>query len=223
MEQQITEEQLQGIAGQLSCPQGAQGIETGNMMHESNIGMTTAAIESLQITDGNYILELGHGNCGHLEKIFGQAASLRYAGLEISETMHTEARSKNEERVFGQQAAFQLYDGHIIPFAAGTFDKIMTVNTVYFWQDPVALLQEICRVLKPGGFFTLAFAQKEFMQQLPFVKYRFRLYDTAGITELISQTDFQLVEVVEKTEQVKSMSGDTIQRNFSVAKMKKPL
>lgn len=58
MEQRMTEEQLREMAYQLSCPQGERGLETGKIMNEVNIGITTAAIDTLEITDGNKVLEL---------------------------------------------------------------------------------------------------------------------------------------------------------------------
>lgn len=217
----MTEEQLREMANQLSCPQGERGLQTGEIMNEVNVGMTSAAIDALEIADGNEVLELGHGNCAHLGKILQKAENIHYTGLEISETMHAEAKSKNEAHIAAGQAAYHLYEGESIPFEDDTFDRIMTVNTIYFWKDPAALLREIHRVLKPGGIFALTFAQRDFMQHLPFTKYRFRLYNDADIIELMGETDFQLVDMIGKTEQVRSNAGETVSRDFSVAKMRK--
>ena len=42
-----------------------------------------------------------------------------------------------------------------LPFKDDTFDKIITVESFYFWPDPQANLKEVHRVLKKGGTFLL--------------------------------------------------------------------
>ena len=43
----------------------------------------------------------------------------------------------------------------------------MTVNTIYFWSNPVKLIGEIERTLKLNGICVLTFGDKDFMQKLP--------------------------------------------------------
>ncbi|MHC0443676.1 class I SAM-dependent methyltransferase, partial [Flavobacterium sp. 3-210] len=80
--------------------------------------------------------------------------------------MFQEARKINRNFVSQKQAFFSLYDGNKIPFEDETFDKVFTVNTIYFWQKPEDLLSEIYRVLKPNGNFCLTFAEEDFMKKL---------------------------------------------------------
>ena len=42
-----------------------------------------------------------------------------------------------------------------LPFKDDSFDKIITVESFYFWPDPQANLKEVHRVLKKGGTFLL--------------------------------------------------------------------
>lgn len=93
----MTEEELRAIEKQLSCPEGELGIRVGYTMNESNIGMTLNSISFLSIKNNDSILELGHGNCGHLSKLIEEAENIHYTGIEISETMHAEAKKINED------------------------------------------------------------------------------------------------------------------------------
>jgi ubiquinone/menaquinone biosynthesis C-methylase UbiE len=189
----MKQEELQAIASQLKHPAGEKGIEMANMMHETNINMTRHSIQNLDISAGNSILELGHGNAGHVEFIFEQAENLKYYGLEMSGLMFQEARRINRNFVSQKQAFFSLYDGNIIPFQDAFFDKIFTVNTIYFWQNPEKLLSEIYRILKPKGIFCITFAEESFMKQLPFTKYEFQLYSTEKVEKLIQKTAFKII------------------------------
>ncbi|TDP03704.1 class I SAM-dependent methyltransferase [Flavobacterium sp. 245] len=217
----MEKEELQAIASQLKHPTGQKGIEMANMMHETNINMTRHSVQNLNIKDGNSILELGHGNAGHVEFIFEQAENLKYYGLEMSELMFQEARQINRNFVSQKQAFFSLYDGNAFPFEDESFDKIFTVNTIYFWQEPEKLLLEIYRVLKPSGNFCLTFAQEDFMKQLPFTQFEFELYNTEKAQKLIEKTDFKIVYIESQTEKVKSKTGELLDREYTTIVLQK--
>ncbi len=67
-----------------------------------------------------------------------QAKNIRFFGLEISKTMQQEAESINKNLLNQAHIEFQLYDGKTISFQDNSFDRIMTVNTVYFWENPTS-------------------------------------------------------------------------------------
>ncbi|MDR2238367.1 MAG: class I SAM-dependent methyltransferase [Chryseobacterium sp.] len=216
----MEKDDLKILAQHLANPQGEKGIEIGEMMNATNIGMTLESIRTLAIEDHEHILEIGHGNAGHLREIFSRAAHLKYTGIDISETMHREAKKLNKE--FDGQAEFVLYEGKKLPFEDKTFDKIFTVNTLYFWEEPVDFLNEIYRVLKNEGTVAITFGQKDFMEKLPFTEYNFTLYNNDEMEELVSRSHFKRMKISEKEEEIKSKTGDeTIKRIYTVLTIKK--
>lgn len=216
----MEKEELKILAQNLANPQGEKGIEIGEMMNVTNISMTLESIRTLLIEDDEHILEIGHGNAGHLKSILSLAQNLHYTGIDISETMHQEAKRLNKE--FDSQVEFILYEGKKLPFQDETFDKIFTVNTVYFWENPVEFLNEIYRVLKDEGTFVLTFGQKESMEKLPFTAYDFTLYSNAEMEQLISESHFKRMKISEKEEEIKSKTGnETIQRIYTILTIKK--
>ncbi|WP_347219263.1 class I SAM-dependent methyltransferase [Chryseobacterium sp.] len=216
----MEKEELKILAQHLANPQGEKGIEIGEMMNATNIGMTLESIRTLLIEDDQNILEIGHGNAGHLKHILSLAQGLKYTGIDISETMHLEAKKLNKE--FENKSEFVLYEGKKLPFDDQSFDKIFTVNTVYFWEDPVEFLNEICRVLKDNGTFVLTFGQRDFMEKLPFTAYNFTLYNNDDMEELVSKSHFKRMKTSEREEEIKSKTGnETIQRNYTILTIKK--
>ncbi|WP_300600090.1 class I SAM-dependent methyltransferase [Niabella sp.] len=212
---------LKTLAGQLRQPSGAMAIEVADMMHASNIGMTVDAIDRLSITENSRILELGHGNGKHLPYLLQQKEGLVYYGLDISREMNREAGTVNQAFVANKQAMFQLYDGLHIPFVDNYLDRIFTVNTIYFWQDPERLLLELYRVLKPGGRLNITFAQEHFMQMLPFTKYGFTLYNDEKIAQLIKKSPFKITASVTQTEAIESKTGERFSRDFTTVSVEK--
>lgn len=214
----MTEQELKILAKNLANPEGETGKDVAKMMNETNISMTKETIKALFLIDNEKVLELGHGNAGHLSYLLDFADNIQYTGLEISETMKSEAESINSKYL--SQANFQLYDGNKIPFENESFDKVMTVNTIYFWENPVEFFNEIYRVLKKDGSFVLTFAKKDFMKNLPFTE-DFKLYNYEDVEELVAQTNFKRMIRSDKEEWITSKTGTFVKREYKVLTIKK--
>lgn len=215
MAKSLSEKEIREIEQQLSCPTGELGVEVGNKMNETNIGMTLSSLAWLDLEDGMALLEIGHGNCGHLEHIYTIGQHIDYTGIDISATMHEEAK----KNATGTSAQFHLYNGVDIPLADSTVDRVFTVNTIYFWKMPRKLLQELARVLKPGGICVLTFANKSYMETLPFVGERFTLYAKQDIDLLVKKTTLTLAGFRDKEDEVLSKIGDPVHRFYTLAKL----
>ena len=216
----ISKEDARSMAKQLRHPVGAKGLETGQFMHQTNIGMTMRTAEALEFDENDRVLEMGHGNCAHLAEIM-QLAPIRYTGLDISRDMKKEAEKYNARYIEEKTASFHLYNGVNIPFEDNIFDKVMTVNTLYFWEKPVELLTEIYRVLKKGGTCAITYAHRDFVKSLPFAPYGFELYDNQKVRQLTDQTPFVVVDILNNTEVIIDHSDKEIERDFSILCIRK--
>ncbi|MBC7450941.1 MAG: class I SAM-dependent methyltransferase [Cytophagales bacterium] len=215
------EETLKELASQLRMPHDENGIRVAHSMNETNLGMITSAINSLALQAGDKVLELGPGNCAHLNQLLGKANQINYTALELSTLMQQEAMRLNQDAYVRKQASFVLYDGTNIPFDVDTFDKVMTVNTIYFWEKPLDLLMELYRVMKPGGLFSIVFAQREFMEKLPFTPFGFQLYDTGNVEVLIQQTPFKMMHIENTTERIKGNLLEMVDRTYTTFTVRK--
>jgi len=210
----MNEEDLKNIANQLSKPEGEAGIQVAEMMNTTNFAMTSDCINQLHLTDNASVLEIGHGNCGHLDYLLSKANHLKYIGLEISSLMSEEAQKINS-RFLNKDVEFVLYDGLKLPFEDENFDSVFTVNTIYFWKKPLEFLKEIHRVLNQDGKLLITLADKNFMEKLPFTKYVFTLYQTTEVEKLAESAGFKITEIKENTDEVRSKVGDLMSRKFS--------
>ena len=217
----LNKKEAKQLAAQLRSPNGSSGIDVGHEMHRTNINMTTSAVKALKLCPGDHILEIGHGNAAHVKQVLGQANNLRYTGLDISQTMHEEAQRINKPLIDVDRASFHLYEGDSFPFPDIYFQKIMTINTIYFWDNPQALLGEAYRVLDSEGLFSISFAQKSFMKKLSFIEYGFRLYDNDDIKQLVEQSSFIIADLSTQDETVKSKDGSQVKRVFTTVSLQK--
>lgn len=212
---------LQNLAEQLRCPKGKEGQDLAKIMNVTNKGMIASSLEALSLKPQLRILEIGPGSCAHLSSIMKKEKGLRYFGLEISATMVKEAIKNNTAYINRRKALFQLYNGYTVPYVHNFFDRIMTVNTVYFWEQPKDFLVEMHRVLKPDGICVITFANGDFMEKLPFVNSTFQLYSTERIKDLVGQTKFELSSFQTKEERVVSKDGSLVNRKYTVMVLKK--
>lgn len=212
---------IKELAEQLRKPSGEKGKEIAGMMNETNIGMTLHSIENLNLSSGNLVMEIGHGNAGHLKYLLELAHQLQYTGYDISELMNSEAKELNQEFIKNHQAEFRLYDGENFPDKDGKFDKIFTVNTIYFWKNPAKMLSEIYRILKPDGIFCITFVEKDFMKLLPFSVFGFTMYNPEDIEELVKNSSFKLEKIIRKTDFVQNKLGEKMNRKFATAVLSK--
>ncbi len=214
---EYTDEQLRAFAAQLSHPEGEMGIEVAQGMSLNNADMISKTIQSLQLIRGQQVLELGHGNGFHIPDLLTRAQGLHYTGLEISRLMHAEAQKLAQVAIGEGKADFHLYTGDVLPFGDGLFDQIMTVNTLYFWKEPLTTLREIHRVLKPGGRVYITYGQEAFMAPLPFTQYGFQLYDTSKLRTLLNQVTWKSIRFEDHRDRIELGPDDFLDREFTIA------
>ncbi|WP_316802415.1 class I SAM-dependent methyltransferase [Pedobacter nototheniae] len=216
MENKHSEDDLKEVAAQLSCPKGEKGLKTAAMMNVSNIGMTKSAISAMVLQNGNQVLEIGPGNASHLEYLLQQAHNVGYTGADISALMIEEASKINAGFIENKKAKFVLTETEVLPFVSAGFDQVFTVNTIYFWKNPEQFLNEINRILKPKGIFTVCFADQTFMETLPFTSYGFQLYSDHSAAALLKKANFSIEKVASFTENISNNIGQSVIRKYYV-------
>jgi SAM-dependent methyltransferase len=73
-----------------------------------------------------------------------------YIGVDLTPAMVERAAAKARE-VGLSNAHFEVADAFRLPFAADTFDLVLTRLALHHLPDPSAAVREMARVLRPGG------------------------------------------------------------------------
>lgn len=97
------------------------------------------------------VLEIGCGSAKSLKLLSGKLSS--YTGVDISLAQIEEARACCNS--YGNEVRFKVGDVKNLSFPANRFDSVLSMGCIHHIDDPSSVLQEIYRVLKPGGYVLL--------------------------------------------------------------------
>lgn len=206
----MNEETLKSIAAQLRQPHGEYALQVGEKINEGNLHINLNTIEVLHPKANDNILEIGMGNGFFVKDILATDASIKYYGCDFSEIMVEEATRLNEQFIASGQAKFYFASADKLPFADETFDKVFTINTIYFWENQPLVLSEMRRVLKPTGQIIIAIRPKSIMQHYPFVKYGFNMFTKEELIKLVSDNNFRVINALEKEEPDQEINGEKL-------------
>jgi len=119
------------------------------------------ALALLELKKGDRVLDVG---CGHGRTVERAAEMVgedgRVVGIDASEEMLRMATRRCQRLIDVGRVRLTLTDSGSIPHPDESFDKAVTVHTLYFWDDPRQHLRELHRVLRPGGCLVVGFHPK---------------------------------------------------------------
>ncbi len=98
-------------------------------------------------------VDLGCGPGYLVIEMARRSPGLHLTGIDLSQEMLTAAGINAWEAGVGERVAFELGDAQKIPCPDGSLDLVVSTLSLHHWSDPVAVLNEIARVLKPGGAY----------------------------------------------------------------------
>jgi SAM-dependent methyltransferase len=120
----------------------------GESMEPEHWPITKPVLGLMQLDPTDNILDMGCG-AGWLSRILAQRVPQgRVVGMDISDEMIHHAR---EASVACENLVFVVGGVNEIPWEANFFNRVISVESSYYWPDPAKGIREIYRVLAEGG------------------------------------------------------------------------
>ena len=123
------------------------------------MSLETINFGKFELCNGDKVLDLGCGEGRHAITAYLQqqvdvvALDLSVSDLETARTRFDEFRNPVDN---ARSVTFLRASGLHLPFADGTFDKIICSEVLEHIPDYQSVLSETRRVLKPGGLFAVS-------------------------------------------------------------------
>ena len=172
----------------------------GPKMENHHLAITEKTIRRMGLRAGERVLDLGCGS-GWASRLLarlvadGSQGSGQVVGLDISDEMIRQARAASRDFdnvMFVQGSAAQ------IPWEENFFDKVLSVESFYYYPDQDRALAELFRVMAPHGrLFILINLYKNnvySLQWVPKLKVPVHVRSAEEYVELLKKHAFQNVE-----------------------------
>lgn len=127
----------------------AEGRDRG--MEERHWHTAKEALARMPVAAGDTVLDLGTGS-GYALRALRERSIGRGYGIDASPEMVGNAASYTAD----DRIAFLRGDFEALPFADDSIDHAFSMEAIYYAADPVDVLRELGRVLRPGGTFYCA-------------------------------------------------------------------
>jgi SAM-dependent methyltransferase len=161
-----------------------------------NVSMNGKVIEILHLQPEDHVLEVGFGGGDLISKMSHVVTRGHITGVDFSIDAVEACRKRFDGLI--KVGTIELLCANIeaLPFDADTFTKVCTVNTIYFWPDPIEALNQIHRVLKREGSLLICFNPREVLEKQNLTQHGFRLFESEEVRDLMTTAGFREVQLV---------------------------
>ena len=149
--------------------------------------MNLAALEALDVWEGERVLEVGFGGGDLLGRLLAAGAG-EVIGADPSSAMVGRAR-----RRYSKESRVRLLEAPVtaLPLPDGSVDKACSVNSLYFWANLDAAAWELARVIRPGGRLVLCFQTPQSVRAWSGHRFGFHAWEEEEIAAALEAAGFR--------------------------------
>ncbi len=188
---------LKSFFSQCARPEGALGRVMLSFMNYTHGPLTNWGLKLVDIQDGWTMLDVGCGGGFTIRRLLKQSEDAQVYGIDISEESVAKAKKVNAE-VLDKQVFVTQGSAEKLPYDDEKFDLVTAVETVYFWPNLPGCLQEVRRVLKPGGKFAILVEVVDSDSKWTSVVEGMTAYSPQDLKKLLDDAGFTKTEIHRK-------------------------
>jgi ubiquinone/menaquinone biosynthesis C-methylase UbiE len=203
----------QFVARQLSHPSGLAGRWIlGPLWNRRNRSLNDAALEALKLRSDDRVLEVGFGGGYLLGRMTAIVTSGFIGGVDISAAMVEQGQARYRPLIQAGKMDLKVGTADRLPYPAAQFNKAVSVNSIFYWQDVPQSISELSRVLYDNGRLVLCFTDKASLQQKDFASHGLKLYDTHEVEQLLTAAGLHTINVTRQTDRHRAFWCMTAQK-----------
>jgi ubiquinone/menaquinone biosynthesis C-methylase UbiE len=121
------------------------------LMNNSHSKLSDWGLRHAKIDRNFIVLDVGCGGGRTIRKLAALVSEGKVYGVDYAEGSVAMSRSENAESIQAGRVKVKQASVSQLPFADHKFDLVTAIETQYYWPDLANDMQEVLRVLKPGG------------------------------------------------------------------------
>jgi len=168
------------------------------IFNSGNADLNAFVKEILELQTEDRVLEVGFGPGKLINEIASITTKGIVEGIDFSVTMVKQATKVNSRYISSGRVILHKGECGSLPFENEVFDKLCSINTLYFWKSPKEYFAEMFRVIKPGGTIAIGFRDDEQMRNLNLSEDIFGSYSKNDVVNLLLDAGFQNAQIKEK-------------------------
>nr|WP_269773179.1 class I SAM-dependent methyltransferase [Bacillus safensis] len=182
------------IGKQMREPKGLFSKWVARYMEKNHHNINEWTLQLLNIQENDRILEIGTGRGITLSKVAEKLDRGKVYGVDASRHMIKYAKRKHKKLAEQDKAVITLGKAEKLPFEDRSFNKLFTVQTIYYLKDIEQVMKEVYRVLQVDGEVFLSFQKQELIKEQK-RSTSFSSYSEQEISRLFSAYHFREVSV----------------------------
>ena len=184
------------VAKQLGHPTGVLGqLILAPLWNRRNSALNDAAFNSLALCPHDRVLEVGFGGGYLLGRMAAVVTEGFLAGVDVSPAMVAFCQKRFRSLVEAKKLEFKCAPAKALPYPAGSFTKVCTVNSIFYWENVSQAVSELWRVLEENGMLVMCFTCKTSLEDKSFVQRGLVLYKDDQIGPMMQAAGFRAVSV----------------------------
>ena len=168
-----------------------------SFMNYTHAPLTNWGLKLVDVQDGWIMLDVGCGGGFTIRRLLKRSKDAQVYGIDISEESVAKAKKVNAE-VLDKQVFITQGSTEKLPYEDKKFDLVTAVETVYFWPNLPDCLQEVRRVLKPGGKFAILVEVVDSDSKWTSVVEGMTAYSPEDLKKLLDDAGFTQTEIYRK-------------------------
>lgn len=168
------------------------------IFNKGNADLNSFVKEILDLQKEDRVLEIGFGPGKLINEMADITTEGIVEGIDFSQVMLKQASKLNKQYISKGKVRLQKGECSVLPFDSESFNKLCSINTLYFWKEPGKYFSEMFRVIESGGKIAIGFRDDKQMSSLNLSEDVFSSYSQYDVVNLLSDAGFSGAHIKEK-------------------------
>ena len=178
------------MARELGKPSSLTARLAAAVWNRRNRALNLAALGALALEPSDRVLEIGFGGGFLLSRMAGELKGGWLAGVDLSPAMVDLGVRRFRREIKAGHMRLACAPAEQLPFSPGTFTRVYSVNSIFYWDSIEAAIKEIHRVLRPDGRLVLCFTKRDSLEDKSFADH-IHLFEPQDVLDLLEANGFR--------------------------------